>query len=83
MAEASEQQRKLFFALVKEAGFEAEAMKERAKKKFGLETSLHAQKGKYWRLYIKSESAKKFKDLIEPYTSQILSIQNKMGNRNA
>lgn len=38
MAEASEQQRKLFFALVKEAGFEAEAMKERAKKKFGLES---------------------------------------------
>ena len=53
------------------------------KKKFDLETSLHAQKGKYWRLYIKSESALKFRDLIEPYTSQIPSMQNKMGNRNA
>lgn len=53
------------------------------KKKFDLETSLHAQKGKYWRLYVKSESAKKFKDLIEPYTSQIPSMQNKMGNTNA
>lgn len=50
------------------------------KRKFGLETSLHAQKGKYWRLYIKSESAIKFKELIEPYTSQILSMQNKIGN---
>lgn len=53
------------------------------KKKFGLETSLHAQKGKYWRLYIKSESAEKFRNLIEPYTSKIPSMQNKMGNRNA
>ena len=53
------------------------------KRKFELETSLHAQKGKYWRLYIKSESAKKFRDLIESYTSQIPSMQNKMGNRNA
>lgn len=53
------------------------------KKKFDLETSLHAQKGKYWRLYVKSESAEKFRDLIEPYTSQIPSMQNKMGNRNA
>lgn len=53
------------------------------KKKFELETSLHAQKGKYWRLYIRSESAKKFKDLIELYTSQIPSMQKKMGNTNA
>jgi hypothetical protein len=53
------------------------------KRKFGLETSLHAQKEKYWRLYVKSEFAVKFKELIEPYTSQILSMQNKMGNRNA
>ena len=52
-------------------------------KKFGLETSLHSQKKKYWRLYIKSGSASKFKELIEPYTSQIPSMKNKMGNRNA
>ena len=38
MANASEAQRKLFFALAKEAGFEADAIKERAKKKFGLES---------------------------------------------
>ena len=50
------------------------------KKKFGIETSLHAQKGKYWRSYIKSESAEVFRKLIEPYTSQIPSMQSKMGN---
>ena len=52
-------------------------------KKFGIETSLHQQKEKYWRLYIKSESANLFKELIEPYTSQIPSMQKKMGNTNA
>lgn len=57
-----------------------ESIREVLKNKFELESSLHAQKGKYWRLYVKSESAKKFKELIEPYTSQILSMQNKMGN---
>ena len=60
-----------------------ESVQKILKRKFGLETSLHLQKKKYWRLYIKSESAKKFKDLIEPYTSQIPSMQNKMGNVNA
>ncbi len=60
-----------------------ESVQKALKKKFELETSLHAQKGKYWRLYIKSESAERFRDLIEPYTSQIPSMQNKMGNRNA
>ena len=38
MTEASQAQVKLFFALAKEAGFEAETIKERAKKKFGLES---------------------------------------------
>ena len=38
MTEASQSQTKLFFALAKEAGFEAEDIKERAKKKFGLES---------------------------------------------
>ena len=60
-----------------------ESVQKVLKKKFDLETSLHAQKGKYWRLYIKSESAEKFRNLIEPYTSHISSMQQKMGNRNA
>ena len=60
-----------------------ESVQKVLKEKFGIETSLHSQKGKYWRLYIKSESANTFKELIEPYTSQIPSMKNKMGNRNA
>ena len=36
-------------------------------KKFSIETRLHRQKGKYWRLYIPRVSAKKFRDTIEPF----------------
>lgn len=38
MKEASQAQIKLFFALVDERGFDKEEIKERAKKKFGLES---------------------------------------------
>ena len=51
------------------------------KDKFNLETSLHRQKEKYWRLYIVSKSAKDFENLINPYTSLIDSMKAKMGNR--
>lgn len=47
--------------------------------KFGLHTSLHIQKGKYWRLYIQSQSADKFKTLIEPYI--LPSMKYKLGNK--
>lgn len=47
---------------------------------FRIETSLHKQKEKYWRLYIKSESAEMFRKIIEPYTSKFPSMQSKMGN---
>jgi hypothetical protein len=50
-------------------------------KKFGLLTSLHSQKGKYWRLYIQSQSAEKFKKLIEQYI--LPSMRYKLGNINA
>ncbi len=50
-------------------------------KKFDLRTSLHSQKRKYWRLYIQSQSANKFKKLIEPYI--LPSMRYKLGNRNA
>lgn len=53
------------------------------KEKWNLETSLHRQKGKYWRLYIASKSAKDFEAIIQPYTSLIDSMKAKMGNRNA
>jgi hypothetical protein len=48
-------------------------------KKFDLHTSLHSQKGKYWRLYIQSQSADKFKKLIEPYI--LPSMRYKLGNK--
>lgn len=47
--------------------------------KFGLHTSLHSQKGKYWRLYIQSQSADQFKKLIEPYI--LPSMEYKLGNK--
>lgn len=50
------------------------------KEKFGIETSLHSQKKKYWRIYVKSISSEKFRKLIEPYTSHIHSMGKKMGN---
>jgi len=50
-------------------------------KKFDLKTSLHSQKGKYWRLYILSHSAEKFKKLIKPYI--LPSMEYKLGNINA
>ncbi len=48
--------------------------------KLKIQTSLHRQKEKYWRLYIKSESSKDFRNMIEPYTSLIESMKAKMGN---
>ena len=51
--------------------------------KFKIKTSLHRQKEKYWRLYINSESAKDFENIIRPYTSIIGSMKAKMGNMNA
>ena len=53
------------------------------RKLFNIETALHRQKEKYWRLYIKSSSAKEFEKLIQPYTSLIASMKKKMGNTNA
>jgi len=51
------------------------------KRKFNLTTRLHKQKGKYWRIYIPSESAKRFKVLVEPFI--IPSMKYKLGNTNA
>lgn len=58
-----------------------ERVQDTLKKNFGIETNLHKQKEKYWRLYIKSESAEIFRKIIEPYTSKFPSMQNKMGNK--
>jgi len=51
--------------------------------KIGIKASLHKQekeKGICWRIYILSESAEKFTELVEPIISQIPSMKYKLGN---
>jgi recombination protein RecA len=48
---------------------------------FGLETRLHRQKEKYWRLYIVAQSAKRFEELVLPIAKDFPSMQNKLSNR--
>ena len=48
-------------------------------KKFDIETKLHVQKQKYLRLYIISESAEKFRNIVSPYI--IPSLRYKLGNK--
>lgn len=55
-------------------------LQDTLRKKFNVETALHRQKQKYWRLYIVSEYAETFRKIIEPYVSLIPSMQNKLGN---
>lgn len=57
-----------------------ELMKKVLEKKFGIKVGLQKQYTK-WRLYIYSESAEKFADLISPYL--LPSMQYKLGNINA
>lgn len=47
-------------------------------KKFGLQVSLHAQKGKYWRIYIPSQSVQVFEQMIEKYILPLPSMQYKL-----
>ena len=48
------------------------------KDNFDIKTTLHSQKGKYWRIYIPSDSAEKFTDLIKGYVQPIQSMQHKL-----
>ena len=50
-------------------------------KKFNIESSLHRQKGKYWRIYILSKSAGRFENLIMKYISPFPSMKHKMVNK--
>lgn len=45
---------------------------------FDIEATLHSQKSIYWRIYIPSVSAKKFKDVIHPFVIQINSMHAKL-----
>ncbi len=52
-------------------------LQEAMKSKFGIETALHRQY-ENWRIYIKTASAEKFKNLVSPYI--IPSMEYKLGN---
>lgn len=60
-----------------------ELVQQVLQKKFKIETKLHRQKEKYWRLYINSKSAKDFENIIKPITSLFDSMKAKMGNKSA
>ena len=45
---------------------------------YEIKTRLHRQKGKYWRIYISSNSAKKFTELINKYVQPIRSMRHKL-----
>ena len=51
--------------------------------RFGIKTKLHKQtreKGIYWRIYVLSESAEKFAEMVKPIINQIPSMKYKLGN---
>lgn len=54
-----------------------ELLKSALEKKFGVGSNLHKQKTK-WRLYIRSDSASRFKEIISPYVRT--SFQYKLRN---
>ena len=56
---------------------------QQALQKFGIQARLHRQireRGTYWRTYIVSKSAGKFRELITPTISLIPSMSYKLGN---
>jgi hypothetical protein len=55
-----------------------ELLQDMFKKKFEIETVMHRQKEKYWRLYIPSDSASQFATLIDEYVRPIKSMEHKL-----
>ena len=55
-----------------------ELLQDMFKKKFEIEAVMHRQKGKYWRLYIPSDSASQFATLIDEYVRPIKSMAHKL-----
>lgn len=49
--------------------------------RFNMQTALHRQKGRYWRIYIPSESVLTFQKHVSPYI--LPSMRYKLGNANA
>ncbi len=53
-------------------------LQEALYEKFGIETTLHKQKQRYWRIYVPSRSIKRFRNVVEPYI--IPEMKYKLGN---
>src|SRR3989344_6718 len=53
-------------------------MQEVLHEKFLIEVSLHRQKGKYYRLYVQSNSTSRFREIIEPYIVKFASMKHKL-----
>jgi len=51
--------------------------------KFGIKSTLQAQKEQYWRLYIKEESAEVLRQIISPIVEKFSSMKHKLTNTNA
>ena len=51
--------------------------------KFGLDSSLHSQKNKNWRIYFPRKSTQKFREMISPLVNKFSSMKHKLGNINA
>ena len=51
--------------------------------KFSIKSTLQAQKGRYWRLYIKEESAAIIREIIAPVVDKFSSMKHKLTNVNA
>lgn len=77
----SNRHRTYIFHTLGYAKCDLELMQQVLLEKFGIETSLHAQKGKYWRLYIRTSSAKTFKEIVRPHLHA--SMLYKLGNKHA
>lgn len=48
--------------------------------KFKITATLHRQKQRYYRLYIPSNSAQQFRNIVEPLATQFQSMAHKIGN---
>lgn len=57
---------------------------QKALKRYEINTKLHMQKrrsGIYWRIYVLSESAPRFRKIVKPIVNQIPSMKYKLGNK--
>jgi|SRR3989344_350837 len=53
-------------------------MQKVLQEKFNINVSLHRQKKEFYRVYVQSKSASRFREIIEPYVSQFSSMKHKL-----